>query len=345
MRQSRLIASRDADSAARPSDEGAGLAPVTAVVCTRNGAAYVERQLASIATQTRPVSEVIVSDDASTDGTPELAARVLEAAGLPYRVFTRDEPLGVAANFHAAILESRDELVALSDQDDEWARDKIARLAPALEGEAALVAHSDAVLIDDDGAELEPSLFAALEISAAEWAAYEGGGQLDVLMRRNLVTGATAIVRRSFVERVGEAPAPWIHDEWYAWAAALTNGIRVVRAPLTRYRQHASNQIGQRTPTLLDKARKATGPGRAVQERKVARALALVEHADRLDASDEQRARMLRKYNHERLRLELPRARVARILPVVRRWRRGDYGVYSRGLADVVRDLLQSHEA
>ena len=324
---------------------------VTAVVCTHRGAAYLGEQLASILAQSRPVDEIVVSDDASPDDTVGVAVRTLEASDVPFRVFTRDTPLRVAVNFAFGVEQARSPLVAFADQDDSWHRDKLARLLPCFDDAAALLAHSDARLVDATGAELEPSLFAALEISPAEWAAYADADaaaaadrdQYGVLLRRNLVTGATAVVRREFAAAAGVAPAPWIHDEWLAIAAALRDGIRVVREPLVDYRQHGANQIGQVTPTLRDKVAKVTGPGYAEQVRRVERAEALRARLGALGASTAQRVELDRKLAHERRRLRLPDARLARLALVAQGWRRGDYARYSsRGTLDVVRDLLHS---
>lgn len=343
MTASRIVSQRVGDRGAPDAGGGAGL-DVTAVVCTHRGTAYLAEQLASILDQTHPVAEVLVSDDASTDGTVELAVRTLEASDVPFRVFTRDEPLRVAANFAFGVSHARTGLVAFADQDDAWHRDKVARLRAEFERDpGALLAHSDARLVDAAGAPLEDSLFAALEIGDAEWAQYTGGDAYGALLRRNLVTGATAMVRRGFADAAGVAPSPWIHDEWLAIAAALRDGVRVVREPLIDYRQHGANQIGQVTPTLRDKLARVTGPGFAEQVRRVERADALRSRLRGLGASDEQAVELERKLAHERRRLALPDARIRRLPDVLRGWRRGDYARYSsRGTLDVARDLLHS---
>lgn len=46
-------------------------------MATHNGARFVAAQVASILRQTRPVDEIVLSDDASTDGTPEIAAALV----------------------------------------------------------------------------------------------------------------------------------------------------------------------------------------------------------------------------------------------------------------------------
>ena len=64
--------------AARPSR---GRSSVSVALCTRNGEAYLAAQLASVLAQTVAVGEVVLSDDASTDDTVELARAAVAAAG------------------------------------------------------------------------------------------------------------------------------------------------------------------------------------------------------------------------------------------------------------------------
>ena len=54
---------------------------ITIIVACRNAAAYIDHCLASIAIQDYPGVEVIVMDDASTDGTAEILRRYAVALG------------------------------------------------------------------------------------------------------------------------------------------------------------------------------------------------------------------------------------------------------------------------
>lgn len=339
MTASRIVSQRAASDAIEARPDG-----VTAVVCTFRGATFLDEQLTSIVRQSHPVDEIIVTDDGSDDDTLEIATRVLEASGLPYRVFTRDDALRIAGNAAFGIEAARTTFVALADQDDVWRDDKIATLLPLLVGdEQALVAHSDATLVDGAGRPLGATLFEALGPARREWREYRGDHQFAALLRRNLLTGATSLVRRDFALRAGVAPEPWIHDEWLAIAASLTNGIRVSEAPLISYRQHDRNQIGQRRLGVLDKVRRITEPGVERQRRKAERARVLAVTARRLGADAAQESSIRRKAAHEQRRAALPDARLRRIPSIVRAAITGRYTRYSRGVGDIARDLLQSH--
>ena len=97
---------------------------VSVVLCTYNGKRFVEEQILSILAQTYPVSELVIQDDRSTDGTYELLEG-LAAKHPVIRLFRNERQMGVNGNFMSAIHRATGDFIALSDQDDIWAADKI----------------------------------------------------------------------------------------------------------------------------------------------------------------------------------------------------------------------------
>jgi glycosyltransferase involved in cell wall biosynthesis len=97
---------------------------VSVVMCTYNGERYLREQLDSIISQTYPVSEIIVQDDCSTDET-----LVILSEYDPYiKLFKNKENKGYNENFRSALYKASGDLIAISDQDDLWAKDKIEKL-------------------------------------------------------------------------------------------------------------------------------------------------------------------------------------------------------------------------
>jgi glycosyltransferase involved in cell wall biosynthesis len=93
------------------------------VIPVFNRAELLGRALRSVASQQpRRPAEVIVVDDGSTDGTPEVA----EANGA--RVIRHDRNLGTAAAKETGMKAARHEWVALLDSDDEWLPSHLATL-------------------------------------------------------------------------------------------------------------------------------------------------------------------------------------------------------------------------
>lgn len=106
-------------------------APVSVVIPTLNAAATLERAIRSARAQTRSAREIIVVDDGSRDGTPQL----LEAlAGADLRVLRHEVPAGASAARNAGIMAAESELIAFLDADDEWVAEKLELQARALAG-------------------------------------------------------------------------------------------------------------------------------------------------------------------------------------------------------------------
>ena len=315
---------------------------VAVALCTHQGERWIEEQLRSILAQTVPVAEIVVGDDASTDRTLAIVRAVAGETDVPVRIRQHEVALGVAGNFADAIAATRGDVVALSDQDDVWRPDRLERLLPHLES-VALV-HSDARLVDGDGRPLGATLADSLEMSAWERAAMADGRAVEALLRRNLVTGATALVRRDAALAALPVPAGWIHDEWLAMCAALGDGVRFVPEATIDYRQHGENQIGVRRLGAAAKVRRLLEADSGKHALKALRATSLATEAARrglatgavLDA-------LIEKARHERERARLPRQRLLRVPRVVRGVAAGRYRRYSRGALDIARDLLEGH--
>lgn len=99
---------------------------VTILLATRNGAAFLPKQLESFVNQTYDNWELIVSDDGSTDGTLKILHDFAERVS--QRVIIRQGPmLGFWQNFVALVRsgEGYGPLFAYSDQDDVWFPQKL----------------------------------------------------------------------------------------------------------------------------------------------------------------------------------------------------------------------------
>jgi glycosyltransferase involved in cell wall biosynthesis len=294
----------------------------------------------------RPV-EVIVSDDASTDSTLAVVEQVIEEAarsapGVRFRVLRNARPLGVTGNFEQAISACSADLIALSDQDDIWMPHRLERAAAEFARRPDLVLlGSDADLIDSVAEPLGRTLFETLEISRGERSEVARGDAYLAFMRRNLVTGATTMLRREIARTASPFPTSWVHDEWLAVIASAVGRVDLLGEPLIGYRQHASNVIGASRLGLRGKVRRVTSPRTERNARLLERARVLPDRLVALRASDAHIERAREKVRHEEARSSLPVARIRRLAPVLREIRTGRYSDYGMGFQDVVRDLVQ----
>jgi len=95
---------------------------VSVVIPTHNRAHLVGRGVRSVLAQTFGDLEVMIVDDASTDGTREVIARIADPR---VKYFRHDVNRGVSASRNTAISQASGEFVAFLDDDDEWLPDKL----------------------------------------------------------------------------------------------------------------------------------------------------------------------------------------------------------------------------
>ena len=317
---------------------------VSVALATFNGADYVAEQMASIMAQSLLPDEIVVADDGSDDRTVDLVRAAMKNTSVSLVVLERREHLGVTQNFARAIEATSHELIALCDQDDVWHPDRLLRSVEVfVKRPSTTLVHSDAVLVDEAGRALGPSLFEALGVNADLRGLINSGRAFPVLLRRNVVTGATVMFRRSLIAAATPFPEQWVHDEWLAIIASAIGEITSVDERLIEYRQHGRNQIGAASPTFRYKISRmlAADPVRnrnlAARSEVLSRRLAElrgVPSAYRADAAE--------KAVFEAQRAALPVKRLMR-LPGVMRARAGKrYSRFaSQGRLDILRDLLQ----
>lgn len=123
---------------------------ISVVVATYNSAPFLELAIRSALAQTHPRIEVIVADDASTDATAAIAAR-LAAADPRIRFLPSAVNGGPGATRNRALRAARGDWAAVLDSDDLIHPDRLAALlSVAIERGADIVA-DDLILFDDDG--------------------------------------------------------------------------------------------------------------------------------------------------------------------------------------------------
>jgi glycosyltransferase involved in cell wall biosynthesis len=198
-----------------------------------------ERQIRSIRAQTDTSWHCIVSDDGSSDRGVETIERVL--GGDPrFELHRHDDRLGHYFSFERALelVPPGTPYVALADQDDEWAPDKVARLKAALERDAAVLAYSDQRIVTASGEVLSPTAW------------QERTNQCDDLLDlvvSNMVTGAASMFRGWVLDTALPLPPKLpnsYHDHWLAIVARSHGRVTYVDRPLSDYVQHEDQVVG-----------------------------------------------------------------------------------------------------
>ena len=203
---------------------------VSVVLCTYNGASWLAEQIDSILRQTYRPIELIISDDASTDGTIEILKHY--DSNPDVRIFYNEKNRGLTRNFEFAAMKARGVFIAFADQDDIWIENKIEKLANSI-GNKPLV-YSDSLLIDERGNSLGKKLSELKKM-------YSGIDSRGYVLY-SCVWGHGMMITKQLLETTLPVPPGINYDIWIAFRAFLNGGIIYHDEVLTLYRRHpASN--------------------------------------------------------------------------------------------------------
>lgn len=317
---------------------------VSVALCTFDGAAYVDEQVRSIAAQTQRPDEIVICDDASSDGTWEKLQQLAQQFPGLLRLHRNPQRLGTTKNFEQAVALCTAEAIFLSDQDDVWLPHKVQRLTQEL-AQGADLAFSNADVVDAARRPLGYRLWDSLWFSDCEQAKVRSGKALEVFLRHVVAAGGTLCFRASL--RSLALPIPDLrvaHDAWIALMAAATGKVCIVPESLIQYRLHDCNQVGLRKLSLRQQVEQAR---RQLSTQAFAYAAELHEQALlRLTQSAEGTASthtlqlLQEKIRHSRCRHEMNGSWLGRLPAIARETAALRYFRYSYGIKSIAQDLF-----
>jgi glycosyltransferase involved in cell wall biosynthesis len=214
-------------------------------LCTYNGEKYILEQLRSISNQTRLPDELIICDDNSKDDTVKIIGQFARQAPFPVKLIVNAANLGSTKNFEKAIGHCEGDIIFLSDQDDIWHSNKLETIESVFNRSPSVgLVFSDGILIDSNGNPVNKNLLDTIGYSRFRRYQVSRGEYSKVLLKRNIVTGATMAFRSSYKKYILPVPKHVVHDTWIALIMANFSDLRLLDYPLIKYRIHATQQIG-----------------------------------------------------------------------------------------------------
>jgi len=215
---------------------------VRVLLATYNGAHWLDEQLQSVAQQQGVRVSVIASDDHSTDGTREMLAHWAQRANLSLLPTAGSRFGNAHRNFLHLIRNSElgdAEYVALSDQDDVWLPNKLARGIECLRVHAAQGYSSSITAFWPDGTQL--LIDKAQPQRRFDYLFGSPGPGCTFVLPRNVFEELRSFVTQNFEQ----LQSIWVHD-WLIYAFVRARGGRwhIDDRPSMLYRQHGRNEIG-----------------------------------------------------------------------------------------------------
>ena len=234
---------------------------VSVIMPSYNHAHYIERAIRSVVGQSYPNIELIVVDDGSRDGSPELLQRL--SAELGFTLIIQPNA-GVCRTLNRGIHEfATGEWIALLASDDFWRLDKIERQLAALRAmPESRFCFSQAREFRDEACADDGRVFPAR---------VRAGSVLDRVFLRQHVPAGTMMFARSLYDELGGFDDGLGEEDWdFVIRSAAASPFAAVAEPLLYYRAHEGNtmrtagrrRIFQRKAMLLAKNMHLVSPWR-----------------------------------------------------------------------------------
>lgn len=178
---------------------------VSILMANHNGAHFLSEAVASVTSQTYKNWELLIADDASSDGSRLLIALIAskDSRVRPVLLESRE---GAPTARNAALRQATGKYVAVLDSDDRWSPEKLALQVSHLEASSSGLAYASYMRVDEDGRPLGL-------VKAPRSATYES------LLRGNVIGNLTGIYNaerygKHFYENVG-------HEDYLVWLRLL----------------------------------------------------------------------------------------------------------------------------
>lgn len=199
---------------------------ISVCMATYNGERFIRQQIDSILNQLPDDSELIISDDDSTDNT----LLILGTYNDKRIKILHNSNHGVNNNFSNAILHAKGDYIFFCDQDDIWMPNKVKTVIQALQNHVMIV--HNAQLIDANGHSLGKTYYECTPTLTGFW------GNLW----KSRYLGCCMAFRKSILEELMPIPSKAMgHDYWFGLYTDATYGVYFMNDILSCYRRHGNN--------------------------------------------------------------------------------------------------------
>lgn len=207
---------------------------ISCIIVNYNKEAFLRQAILSVINQTMPVAEVIVADDASTDGSRELITSLAHEYSQIKPIF-REKNLGVGANRDLAIRVAESELITSLDGDDWYSPQKVEKEFLAQQGYSNAIAYSDMQVVRNEDELIgycDTSGFPGKDFKERlQWLVHlSGSTPRDMLVPKKLYLEAGGIQHGKNLHedwdyqlRLATYPNPWLHSGIVGVNYRLTN--------------------------------------------------------------------------------------------------------------------------
>lgn len=210
---------------------------VSVLIPSYNQENVIEQTVMSALTQDYDNLEVVVSDDASKDRTPQILKEIQRKYPERLKIFLDQTNLGVTKNHTRGLRECRGDFIAFQDGDDLFMPGKIKKQV------AFMLKHPDCTISSHDVDVFDSETGKTLYLWSQRFGQREGRAR-ELVRYGNYLSSVSVMVRRNHIPEYGYDDRIRIGSDWLLWLEVLSRGkgrICYLDEVLARYRRHAGN--------------------------------------------------------------------------------------------------------
>lgn len=200
---------------------------VSVIMATCNGEAYLEQQLDSIIKQLDSNSEIIISDDCSTDKTKNIIDQFNDSRIL---LLQNKTSLGIIKNFEHALAHATGDIIFLSDQDDIWLPGKIEVCTKWFSKYDLVI--TDCKVVNENLEILQESYFTK----------HRSGKGIIKNLAKNTYLGCCIAFKKELLKLILPFPEKIpMHDIWIGFVSEIFFKTNFINDKMVLYRRHGNN--------------------------------------------------------------------------------------------------------
>ena len=210
-----------------------GTPTVSVVVPSFNHARFIQTALRSIFNQTQAPAQLLVIDDGSSDGSPEIIERILQDCPFPSELVARSN-LGLCATLNEGLARTSGDYFAYLSSDDVWLPDFLeARVSLLEDTPQAVLGYGHCFLIDAANQIIDCTL---------DWAPYADGNAREMLLQQTFAPmSPTVLYRRTSLEKEGWHEQAKLEDYDLYLRLSTEGDFAFDPRVLSAWRQHGHN--------------------------------------------------------------------------------------------------------
>lgn len=218
------------------------------VIClTYNHAAYITACVRSLLNQTYRDWELVILDDGSTDGTPEVVKPFLSDGRIFYHRQENQGPAKLVVSYNRLLDLARGEVVTILEGDDYCEPDLLEQHRSSFTDPQVVLSYSQVLVLESWGRWISPQV----PTSPEQWAILNNtppGKAYNLLLKQCFIPAQGTSIRRTALKAIGGFVAvPGLRTVDYpTWLRLASHGtFKFIPKPLATWRRHSGQLTRQ----------------------------------------------------------------------------------------------------